>query len=349
MEKLKNIIFDNEDRELFLVDDLQLKADAIRYSILPKMQVVINYAISQIEETYKINFFEDCMIAQAPHYRLSNRKGAVKKNYDFARVSIRGQRNYEIWEGIETPDGGQLQVSPFSLNLRLANDGLLISLTNQNQRLSKNSNKKIFSFLSKYNSSIGLIQKVARVFDNRTCNGDDWLVSNETWLKEKFRSNDFDVSMFSDYISYPIEYKQLKLAIDRLTLLYPIFHSYMQIGKGKKIKFSELIVKFNIAMLPENNEDSKVNVSAIDLRIVKQRAETKIKVMPGIRWQVFKRDNWKCVSCGIKAVESDTVILHVDHILPRSKGGKDEFDNFQTLCDKCNIGKSNKDDTILRK
>jgi 5-methylcytosine-specific restriction endonuclease McrA len=139
------------------------------------------------------------------------------------------------------------------------------------------------------------------------------------------------------------------MAIDRLTLLYPIFHSYIQIGKGKKNKFSELIVKFNSTMLQENNENSEVNESAIDLSIVKERAATKIKVMPGIRWQVFKRDNWRCVSCGIKAVESDTVILHVDHILPRSKGGKDDFDNYQTLCDKCNIGKSNKDDTILRK
>jgi len=42
------------------------------------------------------------------------------------------------------------------------------------------------------------------------------------------------------------------------------------------------------------------------------------------------------------------VILHVDHILPRSKGGKDEMINFQTLCDKCNLGKSNTDKTDLR-
>ncbi len=43
------------------------------------------------------------------------------------------------------------------------------------------------------------------------------------------------------------------------------------------------------------------------------------------------------------------LILHVDHIIPRSKGGKDELDNYQTLCHICNIGKSNKNDTNLRK
>ncbi|OQX01521.1 MAG: hypothetical protein BWK80_59790 [Desulfobacteraceae bacterium IS3] len=68
--------------------------------------------------------------------------------------------------------------------------------------------------------------------------------------------------------------------------------------------------------------------------------------MPAIRWQVFQRDKWKCVSCGRSA--ANDVILHVDHIVPRSKGGKDELDNYQTLCHICNIGKSNKDETNIR-
>ena len=68
--------------------------------------------------------------------------------------------------------------------------------------------------------------------------------------------------------------------------------------------------------------------------------------MSGVRWQVFKRDNWKCVACGRSA--EDGSILHVDHILPRSKGGRDEINNYQTLCFVCNIGKSDGDDTDLR-
>jgi 5-methylcytosine-specific restriction endonuclease McrA len=69
--------------------------------------------------------------------------------------------------------------------------------------------------------------------------------------------------------------------------------------------------------------------------------------MPAMRWQVFQRDGWKCVACGRGS--HDGAILHVDHIIPRSKGGSDTLDNFQTLCDKCNIGKSNRDMTDLRK
>ncbi len=61
---------------------------------------------------------------------------------------------------------------------------------------------------------------------------------------------------------------------------------------------------------------------------------------PSLRYDVMKRDNFKCVLCGRKA--SDGVTLHVDHIIPVSKGGKTEKQNLRTLCDACNLGKGAK-------
>lgn len=40
--------------------------------------------------------------------------------------------------------------------------------------------------------------------------------------------------------------------------------------------------------------------------------------------------------------------LHVDHIIPRTRKGKNTEDNLQVQCSKCNLGKSNKDDTDFR-
>lgn len=57
----------------------------------------------------------------------------------------------------------------------------------------------------------------------------------------------------------------------------------------------------------------------------------------GIRHEVFKRDNFRCVECGL---DNTKTTLHVDHILPLSKGGTDELSNLRTLCDKCNLEKN---------
>ncbi|MBQ9552819.1 MAG: HNH endonuclease [Clostridia bacterium] len=59
-----------------------------------------------------------------------------------------------------------------------------------------------------------------------------------------------------------------------------------------------------------------------------------------LRYDILKRDNYRCQICGASA--NDGVKLHVDHIIPVSKGGKTEPSNLQTLCERCNLGKSNK-------
>ena len=60
-----------------------------------------------------------------------------------------------------------------------------------------------------------------------------------------------------------------------------------------------------------------------------------------MRFLVLKRDNFKCCSCGASPAKDPSVELHIDHIKPWSKGGETTIDNLQTLCSKCNIGKSN--------
>ena len=59
-----------------------------------------------------------------------------------------------------------------------------------------------------------------------------------------------------------------------------------------------------------------------------------------LRFNVFKRDGYRCVICGRKA--EDGIILEIDHIKPVSKGGLSDISNLQTLCMDCNRGKSNR-------
>lgn len=59
-----------------------------------------------------------------------------------------------------------------------------------------------------------------------------------------------------------------------------------------------------------------------------------------LRYQVLKRDNFKCRLCGASPAKDASVELHVDHIVPWSKGGESTVENLQTLCSRCNLGKS---------
>jgi hypothetical protein len=60
-----------------------------------------------------------------------------------------------------------------------------------------------------------------------------------------------------------------------------------------------------------------------------------------LRHLVMRRDNFKCCHCGRSPALVPGVVLHIDHKEPWSKGGKTTLDNLQTLCNRCNIGKSN--------
>lgn len=66
-------------------------------------------------------------------------------------------------------------------------------------------------------------------------------------------------------------------------------------------------------------------------------AEERKKLTPSMRYDVLNRDGHRCCICGRDA--SDGVKLHVDHIIPISKGGKTEMSNLRTLCADCNLGK----------
>lgn len=54
------------------------------------------------------------------------------------------------------------------------------------------------------------------------------------------------------------------------------------------------------------------------------------------RFEVFKRDSFKCQYCGRAAPE---VVLHVDHIQPIAEGGDSDLLNLITACQECNSGK----------
>ena len=64
-----------------------------------------------------------------------------------------------------------------------------------------------------------------------------------------------------------------------------------------------------------------------------------------VKYEVLSRAKGRCELCGISNEEK---MLEVDHIFPKSLGGKDDLSNYQALCYSCNAAKRNTDDTDFR-
>ena len=69
------------------------------------------------------------------------------------------------------------------------------------------------------------------------------------------------------------------------------------------------------------------------------------------RFKVYLRDGFTCCYCGLlfnrplnwnrsEALHNGKMFLEIDHIKPLSKGGSDNIENKQSLCQKCNNKKS---------
>jgi 5-methylcytosine-specific restriction endonuclease McrA len=63
---------------------------------------------------------------------------------------------------------------------------------------------------------------------------------------------------------------------------------------------------------------------------------TKLKNSKPSRNAIYQRDGHKCQYCG------STRKLTIDHIVPKSKGGSDDWDNLVVACSSCNVKKSDK-------
>jgi len=56
-----------------------------------------------------------------------------------------------------------------------------------------------------------------------------------------------------------------------------------------------------------------------------------------LRFMALDKFNFKCQYCGRKAPDIE---LHIDHIVPKAKGGRNIIENLTVACRECNIGKS---------
>lgn len=55
-----------------------------------------------------------------------------------------------------------------------------------------------------------------------------------------------------------------------------------------------------------------------------------------LRRRIIDRDGYRCVYCDEDLTNSE---IHLDHVIPESKGGETTYNNLQVTCRKCNLSK----------
>lgn len=103
------------------------------------------------------------------------------------------------------------------------------------------------------------------------------------------------------------------------------------------------------APLPSESPPSVPRVSR-RVRSKAQPAENSRRrdITLGLRYDVLRRDRFRCVICGASPASRVGCELHVDHITPVREGGKTILENLRTLCSECNVGKGAKIDEAGR-
>jgi hypothetical protein len=95
----------------------------------------------------------------------------------------------------------------------------------------------------------------------------------------------------------------------------------------------------------EGTGTSELRVEAAEQVSVAPLARAKLlnadcrEVRPALRFKVFLRDKFRCLACGRSPATHPNVHLHADHIKSVADSGKTLFENLQTLCQDCNLGK----------
>lgn len=130
-------------------------------------------------------------------------------------------------------------------------------------------------------------------------------------------------------MKFPFENKNLVLVLN---------NGYSPINICTINRAYKLIVKGRAEIIEEDNHPINTSNKSYPRPSVIRLLNTVVfyKKISVTRNNIFKRDEYRCGYC------LSTQNLTVDHIIPKSKGGKYSWENLITCCQKCNNKKDDK-------
>ncbi|MEQ9487121.1 HNH endonuclease [Coleofasciculus sp. F4-SAH-05] len=339
---VSEIVFEQRDSEIFKIPDTRTRLDTLQKYFFPRLEVLLRHTLDVIQTVYDVNPYERMTFVYAPSHRKT-----ARQNFDHGQVHIglSGKRRTDRTLTIKRRDGKPFLFHPTRLTYSVdSKGGLFVKLIPFNQGVDPQFVSAVADLIRDNLDTLSPIFALTHISHS----------SAEQFVHIKNAFTDEEVGYDGIRLLSPLHYFPLNINRGLVNLilafiaLYPLLDSLFCIAEGELPKLSQMLKNFKNWYLSDEEEyEEKLdsNDESSDFTDLPE-LESYSFVRAGLWWSVLARDKWKCCSCGRSA--KDGITLHVDHIKPRSLGGTDDIKNLQTLCLKCNIGKSNKDSTDLR-
>lgn len=99
------------------------------------------------------------------------------------------------------------------------------------------------------------------------------------------------------------------------------------------------IAKDKVDILEEYSQEIHFDMGMPAVVRIRHAINTKKKRVKFSRQNVLARDHFKCQYCGAKG---RGVTLTFDHVVPKSRGGRTEWENIVMACQQCNAAKADR-------
>jgi 5-methylcytosine-specific restriction endonuclease McrA len=114
---------------------------------------------------------------------------------------------------------------------------------------------------------------------------------------------------------------------------------YQPINTVPWTKAMTYIAKDKVDVLEEYEREVHFNVGMPAVVRIRHKIDTQKKRIKFSRQNVLARDRFKCQYCG---ASGRSAVLTFDHVKPRSRGGRTEWENIVMACQDCNAKKADR-------
>lgn len=351
---IHDIRFEAKDAEIFRIPDTKTRLDTLQHYFFPRLEALLRDTVDLIQDVYDVNPYERMTVTARPRHR---REGWRFLDSGVVYMGLTGQRKTDRPLSIRRRDGIPFSSPPSRLLYLVYPQGeLQVIFYPFSQVVDAPFLETVATLIRDHCSALAPLLALYHIA--HTCVEHGVFVE----LSEAFSTNAItratpsqQLALASPSWHFPLDaqmlpWPQLQGAF---IVLYPLLEACTALAAGEPNHLLERIEAFQqwyLRTLSQNEDDTAAEVeptvpTSPDPDLPNLDSYTFIRA--GLWWAVLARDQWTCCSCR-RSAQQEGVLLEVDHIIPRSLGGANTLENLQTLCKKCNLGKSNRDSTDLR-